>query len=488
MDNSSQVIRTKATSKKMLFIVIVFAVVAILTFITAITGFSFRELLDAPIIFNVSISEILKGSGIENLVETAATTVDALLTAYRLVKWLPNLAVALSWFFIFFGAKRENPGLFSLGFLVFKIESFYQLFSMTVVVLLGFVASIAIGLPVGLVLLVLILLVGSNILAFLYYFKVLKMSYAFSLTYKTGVNRVYVYKYILFYMMYYAVISFWGVLTGLIGGDVMGALSKLAIGLVYVFLFVLMREYRDEVGNAEPQKVRDIALYRLEEKALGGAAPKAAAAPRAPRADGVRPAATPRPAVSRRVGKNAGARLSAAIAAVSDGESFAESDEELQAKVIKLFDADAEVLSDSFVVLGKETYTEKKDNPASVVALQVVKDSISERKILRCTVRNHSSAVVSSVVLQIVPVGHLGNRLGVMNDVQIDAGTVESGQTCLSEYGVILPDAFSAADVRIVKVVFDNGLYWDRGSESCTIASFEKKTFDKKLFMEYYNG
>ena len=208
----------------------------------------------------------------------------------------------------------------------------------------------------GLLAIFLILLVFS--LLMLFQSRLTMQIYGTAYSYKLNQGLLYVYKLVLFYFWAQGILQ----ILGSFGSGFLQLIAAVCEGAACIILALLFGSYAKEMGRPSKETVH--AFYKnlltptgrlaLKEQALSGASYSAPG------------------------GQN--------VSSGARERSFSGSeDHSLEVKTLKLFDAGNADLPDRFELLGETSFSGDEGDPARIMKVAVLKDSLSNRKLLRLT-------------------------------------------------------------------------------------------------------
>lgn len=153
----------------------------------------------------------------------------------------------------------------------------------------------------------------------------------------------------------------------------------------------------------------------------------------------------------------------------------------LEAEALVLFDNELVSLKDRYQVLGQNEIDLENNEPVKLTGYQIVKDSISDRKILRLSALVNSDIEIKKICLNIVPIDINNRALGQIKNLEYDVKLVKKDDKFLANYGVIIPDEAAFGEVLISKIVFSDGLFWNKSSVKYPFITNEKIEHDLGL-------
>ena len=438
------VIKSLLTAKRMLFVAIVISVQLIFAIVSKVQS------VNSGLIATLSNAiERLKGllggmlpdlSVVTNALNAAATAILVI----QLIGLLPVAAyVAAIWFLTASGKTQDgekSERLADSGFLILKIVTLYNLIMFVLQVIASIVIWLVfcniVSLPATFALIVAMIVLSVSAFAFMYHFKLYKMILGASYSYKLDENLLYVYKYVLF--------CFWvvGISTILscFGSGFFAAFAGICEGAVWIILALIFSKYVKAVGRPETQTVNAFLAKLL--KAEGRREIKESVE------SGYRSASSGSSGFDRRDD--------------SGQKGFSGSgNREIETTVLKLF-PDGNVPSDRFESIGETAFDNESSDPVRLISASVLIDRLSKRKLLRLSAENSPYAPVAKIELSVIPKideRPVGRMSGVVYEVN-----VQPGQVFLNEYCVILPDDVTCGSIKIERITFADGLYWNNGS------------------------
>lgn len=156
---------------------------------------------------------------------------------------------------------------------------------------------------------------------------------------------------------------------------------------------------------------------------------------------------------------------------------------ELDVNIINIFDSKKAELDSRFSTIGIIRSPIEISCPIKIDNILVIKDSISEKKILRMIMRNTSEEEIKRVILQIVLKTNLAKAIGVMKNVEFILDETECLDYLGANYGIILPDEATNGIVKILRIDFASGLFWDKGSDDIVFTTDEKIQHDVDFYL-----
>ena len=488
-------------SNRLLFICIVYTVAALGNVIKA-----FRDRIDfeGMQFFGISLSDLL-GAELVDMLQAVANV----LFVISLISLLPKILTAVGYWMIRMGASKGNGGTKTalIGLDFFKYTLLYQAFLKVSLVfgatLLGLVGA-AISFSnnaagIGIVIVVVALIVDAVLmLMFKYYTDYTAMLVGVSNTLRTGVNVVVRSRLVIVINVLSAVC----ILFSSFGKGVVALLAAAAEALCLIFINLCFSDFDKACGYASKEENAAIMERIKTDPALAKTAEALGIAQITPEevAQGVKPRLSGKGLAKMFFG------LSIAPVDTMEGMDYAASDpqsspaytatpyaaptkpvqygpaKEQAYRLLSLFSGDDTVLDARYANLGETVLTDPSSCPVALKGTRVVLDQVSEKKILRLTLRNRSVCAVKKVCLNIIPKTATEAPLCLFKDVTLCFDTaVAAGTDFGAEFGVILPDDTACGSMRITCVEFDDGLYWDKQCEELCFLTDEKRAYDEAL-------
>ncbi len=250
------------SGKRMLFIVILFAISLIMQIISAATSESglgaIAELLD---------SFMEDGSG---ELSSLVNTIDNIIKIVNFILLIPLALYTLSVLFFYIGGKKYDKTKVSLGAKFFKIYNIiymvYYGLCMAGIAIIGVVLCIIfaeIGESVVLPIILCLVFIGIVYLIASLYTKSFIMARGISDVMQTGKNQLYVFKYVIFMNWLMGI----GAILGGIGNGIVALISGVLIGLTYIFIATIFSSYKKEMGLPSKEEMSNApSLQKLANK------------------------------------------------------------------------------------------------------------------------------------------------------------------------------------------------------------------------------
>jgi hypothetical protein len=113
-----------------------------------------------------------------------------------------------------------------------------------------------------------------------------------------------------------------------------------------------------------------------------------------------------------------------------------------------------------------------------------VYDSVSEKKLLRLSIKNVSAAPIKAITLEITPKDNTSRPICVYRKVVIDPDApIYADAIFAADYGILLPDDATNGTAKVTLVEFADGLYRDKESDEFFSSTDEKTEYDTELYL-----
>ena len=249
--------KTFTSGKKMLFIVIAYAVSLVSGLISACSvGYPFSSILAY---INAVISETgtpVDASVTETLaqLEAIAETVDVTLFIMGFIALIPTALIACGAFFIYNGAVNKDASKASLGTLLIRILFIYQfvvcMLGLALTLLCTVLLSASAPDYIALFAIIAVILAIPVVLTAIYYGKFGKMFKNLGESVRTGENKLKVYSYVTVINWIVAVSSILSAVSSL-ASDFIGTISTIFSAVSLIFVTMLFSEYKEEMGDPD---------------------------------------------------------------------------------------------------------------------------------------------------------------------------------------------------------------------------------------------
>ena len=462
----------------------------------------------------IKLGELIGYEGVEllNLISDA-------IFIFGIIGMLPKLLVAIAFWLVKIGSKEgdKNTKTALLGFNFFKINFMYkavtQILGLFVIGLLGIfiiIGTISAGISNPTVILVEIVLLALVIGYFYFFFKYnsnyVSMLIGATQTLRTNVNlvvksnQVIIFNYIV--AIYLIISSF--------GNGIWGIIAGVCDALCIIFVNRCFANFAEICGYAQPNEAKEIMERVKTDPSLEKTA-KALGVARTYSSDPLEQ----KPPISKFF---INSMFGLSVAYIDDPVpythphaetktiDFTESTDteqkssivspvykrrvditdELTIRFLALFSGDTKIEDARYTVVGERNFC-KSSIPISPFTMQVVEDSISEKKLLRIIFKNNSSETVKEIKFNVIPKTNESSALGVYKSVSVEC-SAQSGECFGGENGLILPDDATCGAVLIAYVEFADGMFRDKVSEEFYFSTNEKVEFDTKLYLSSMNG
>ena len=486
-------------SSKILFICIVYTISVIGNIAQK---FEDRIDFEGMSIFGFSLSELL-GAELVGMLQTVANA----LFVISLISLLPMVLITVGYWLIRKGAGEGNGNtrcaLIALDF--FKYNLLYQacmkailMFLVGVLGIFGAYLGFSSG-SAGIGLLVIIaaaVVIGVLVLMFKYYTGFISMLLGVSNTLRTGINLVTRSKIVFVFNVLSAV---WMVLTAL-GGGFFSIVAAVAGALCLIFINRCFMDFEQIYGYADADETTAVVKRIRTEPALAKTADALGIVQVTPEEDaaGVKKPMSFMGIVKLFFGLSIApideAELSEEVVCtdVNDTDRYTPSKQkqtfhtpgalkEIGSKVLPLFDSDISVIDARYEALGSTELDKAIGCPVTIGCAAVLKDSVSEKKILRLKLENTSVCAVKKIIVEITTENNdAGSRHIIKNVALSFESAIVSGGVFGANFGTVLPDDATCGSVKITCVEFDDGLCWDKNSDAVQFFTDEKRKYDEE--------
>ena len=487
-------------SSKILFICIVYTISVIGNIAQK---FEDRIDFEGMSIFGFSLSELL-GAELVGMLQTVANA----LFVISLISLLPMVLITVGYWLIRKGAGEGNGNtrcaLIALDF--FKYNLLYQacmkailMFLVGVLGIFGAYLGFSSG-SAGIGLLVIIaaaVVIGVLVLMFKYYTGFISMLLGVSNTLRTGINLVTRSKIVFVFNVLSAV---WMVLTAL-GGGFFSIVAAVAGALCLIFINRCFMDFEQTYGYADADETTAVVKRIRTEPALAKTADALGIVQVTPEEDaaGVKKPMSFMGIVKLFFGLSIApideAELSEEVVCtdVNDTDRYTPSKQkqtfhtpgalkEIGSKVLPLFDSDISVIDARYEALGSTELDKAIGCPVTIGCAAVLKDSVSEKKILRLKLENTSVCAVKKIIVEITTENNdAGSRHIIKNVALSFESAIVSGGVFGASFGTVLPDDATCGSVKITCVEFDDGLCWDKNSAAVQFFTDEKRKYDEEV-------
>ena len=484
------VIKQIFASGKLTFIAVIFSIAAISAVINV---FENRITFDdfSLMGFDVDLVKLLGKDAFEML-DTIADTIFIV----SLIGVMPKVLIAVAFWLLKVGAKEgtSSTKISLIGLDFFKFNYLYDAmmmaFAMIGVLLAGILIIPNLGGSVGLILLALVLTLLFLYVFFRYSTNFLLMLIGVSNTMRTDVNFVIKSKQVIVFNYILAVCWILSSFGNGIWGIIVGICDALCIIFVNRMFAAFNREYgyaTKEETKAFAEKVKTDPAYQ-EYASVLSIAPTYSAASKPSfgktyrnlmfgcsvvSADGYRSeteqTATPAQNTASQPAKK---QLYTRRPDCTDL---------LDVRMLTLFDPQTAIADPRYVLLGERKF-HKQQAPVELRSAEVVKDTLSEKKILRLAFENASPLGVTKIKCKIVPKTNESSSIGILNEVAFEANAAprtEFGK----EYGILLPDETTCGSITVTYIEFADGMFRDKDGEEFLFSTQEKTEFDTGLYL-----
>ena len=155
-----------------------------------------------------------------------------------------------------------------------------------------------------------------------------------------------------------------------------------------------------------------------------------------------------------------------------------------ETRLLTLFDRDMDILEDRYTLLGKQTISKGVNCPVAPIQAEIVYDSVSEKKLLRLSIKNVSSAPIQAITLEITPKDNDSQPICVYRKVVINPNEPVYTDTVFgADCGILLPDDATNGIAKVTLVEFTDGLYRDKESDEFYFSTDEKTEYDTDLYL-----
>ena len=487
-------------SSKILFICIVYTISVIGNIAQK---FEDRIDFEGMSIFGFSLSELL-GAELVGMLQTVANA----LFVISLISLLPMVLITVGYWLIRKGAGEGNGNtrcaLIALDF--FKYNLLYQacmkamlMFLVGVLGIFGAYLGFSSG-SAGIGLLVIIaaaVVIGVLVLMFKYYTGFIAMLLGVSNTLRTGINLVTRSKIVFVFNVLSAV---WMVLTAL-GGGFFSIVAAVAGALCLIFINRCFMDFEQTYGYADADETTAVVKRIRTEPALAKTADALGIVQVTPEEDaaGVKKPMSFMGIVKLFFGLSIApideAELSEEVVCtdVNDTDRYTPSKQkqtfhtpgalkEIGSKVLPLFDSDISMIDARYEALGSTELDKAIGCPVTIGCAAVLKDSVSEKKILRLKLENTSVCAVKKIIVEITTENNdAGSRHIIKNVALSFEYAIVSGGVFGANFGTVLPDDATCGSVKITCVEFDDGLCWDKNSDAVQFFTDEKRKYDEEV-------
>lgn len=494
-----ETIKRIVSSKKFLCIVIFLSVQCLFALISA---FKVSTGLDDI----VKLIEQILATDL-SMLEEGVQVLDKIMKVASLIGVLPLALICCGFWFIFVGAKK-NKKYMSIGVLLLKIYAIWNVvtFALTALgSLIGFIALLVILSKINSALLaigffVLVFIVAYFLIIYLYLYKLIRMIYGIEDTIKTGKNLLYVFTFSIVWFWINGIISILGSFTG----GFLEIVENIFGGLVSIFLALMFSEYKRENGLPDLNEINEINKSRRNKGFVlqvenGYVSEFPEATFHALKNDNGFNKAQENTVIHNQftqsnqqipntVQKAINTSLHGAQDIQINNESLqipADINDELSTRVLEIF-THGEMIDARYTCIGERNIIEETKCPIKVCKMQLYKDSISEKKVLRIVCDNISNVNIIGLAIKVIPHGNYNNKLGIINKAIYKFAPVENGKTFLGEFGLPLPEDTTNGEIIICSIDFFDGFTWDKGSEPLVFTSKEKFDFDMDLYSKLY--
>ena len=248
--------KTFTSGKKMLFIVIAYAVSLVSGIISACSvGYPFSSFLAYIDVLLKETGTALDSATTEALaqLEEIAATIDTTLFVMGFIALIPTALIACGAFFIYNGAVNKNASKAALGTLLIRILFIYQfvvcMLGLALTVLCTVLLSAAASDYIALFAIIAVIIAIPTVLSAIYYGKFGKMFKNLGESIRTGENKLKVYSYVTVINWIVAVSSLISAVSSL--SDFISALSTIFAAVSLILVTKLFSEYKEEMGDPD---------------------------------------------------------------------------------------------------------------------------------------------------------------------------------------------------------------------------------------------
>ena len=254
--------RTFASSKKMLVIVIAYAVALVSGLIGVLaTRFNLMDYVNEFLAIAAESGATIDAATQEAIdwLTSISQTVDTVFVVIGIAGLIPAALMAAGAFLIYSGATKEDASKVCLGALLFRILFICQIvmysLAMLVTAICSFILASAFADFAAVIILLDVFIIAPMVLTVIYYGKFEKMLRSLSLSVRTEINALTVSSYVTVLTKISAILGIVSAVLS-IGSDLIGSLGSLLSSAALLFVADLFNEYKDEMGAPTPENIQ----------------------------------------------------------------------------------------------------------------------------------------------------------------------------------------------------------------------------------------
>ncbi len=154
----------------------------------------------------------------------------------------------------------------------------------------------------------------------------------------------------------------------------------------------------------------------------------------------------------------------------------------ISARTLALFSSSPSELAERYTLLGELKLAPAEDGPLHLQAVQMVRDGVSEKKLLRLSFYPSSLPIVGARIDIVLRNAH-ADIIGVIRDFSLTEEHIDAdGNIQTAHLGFLLPDDAASGEILVASVSLSDGLLWAKGSAYYSFTTEETRVVDVEHF------